>query len=129
MYPSEYRYTKDHKWIELCGDRCKIGITDHAQQRLGDVVHIELPEIGAKLKQGQPFGTIETAETILELCSPVSGEVVEVNVALNKMPEVMNSAPHGSWIIVLKLSDAAESGLLLDATEYADLLNKSNPEI
>ena len=104
-YPDRYRYTKDHEWIELSGERGKVGITDYAQQQLGDVVYIELPEVGATLKQGQSFGTIESVKAVSELYSPVSGEVVEVNTPLKDKPETVNADPHGSWMIVVKLSD------------------------
>ena len=120
-YPDRYRYTKDHEWIELSGERGKVGITDYAQQQLGDVVYIELPEVGATLKQGQSFGTIESVKAVSELYSPVSGEVVEVNTPLKDKPETVNADPHGSWMIVVKLSDPAQSAALLDATQYQDL--------
>lgn len=121
-YPSGYRYTKDHEWVELSGERGKVGITDYAQQQLGDVVYVELPEIGAKLKQGQSFGTIESVKAVSELYAPVSGEVVEVNTALKDKPEVVNKDPHGSWMIVVKLTDPGEAGALLDATHYEQLV-------
>src|SRR4029079_16033294 len=90
-YPADYKYTKEHEGIELTGERGKIGITDYAQQQLGDVVYIELPEVGAKLKQGQSFGTIESVKAVSELYAPVSGEVVEVNTALKDKPETVNA--------------------------------------
>jgi len=121
-YPSAYKYTRDHEWIDLSGDRGKVGITDYAQQQLGDVVYVELPEVGTKLKLGQSFGTIESVKAVSELYSPVSGEVVEVNAALKDKPEAVNTDPHGSWMIVLKLGDPAEAGLLLDAAQYSDLV-------
>lgn len=121
-YPAGYRYTKDHEWMEMSGDRGKIGITDYAQQQLGDVVYVELPEAGAKLKQGQSFGTIESVKAVSELYSPVSGTVVDVNTALKEQPEVINQDPHGSWMIVVQLVDPAEVGALLDATQYSDLV-------
>jgi glycine cleavage system H protein len=121
-YPAGYRYTKDHEWVELSGDRGKIGITDYAQQQLGDVVYIELPEVGTKLKQNQSFGTIESVKAVSELYAPVTGEVVEVNTALKDKPEVVNSDPHSSWMIVVKLADAGEAGALLDATQYQELI-------
>ena len=122
-YPAGFKYTKDHEWIELEGDRGKIGITDYAQQQLGDVVYIDLPEVGAKLKAGQSFGTIESVKAVSELYAPVSGEVVEVNAALKQKPEVVNADPHGNWMIVLKLSDPAETGSLLGLTQYQDLID------
>ena len=121
-YPANFKYTKDHEWIELAGDRGKVGITNFAQQQLGDVVYIELPEVGAKLKAGQSFGTIESVKAVSELYSPVSGEVVEVNAALKDKPEVVNGDPHGSWIIVLKLSNAGETSSLLDVAQYTELV-------
>jgi len=121
-YPTNLKYTKDHEWIELSGERGKVGITDYAQQQLGDVVYVELPEVGAKLKQGQSFGTIESVKAVSELYSPVSGEVVEVNAALKDKPETVNKDPHGSWMVVIKLTSAGEAGALLDATQYQDLI-------
>jgi glycine cleavage system H protein len=121
-YPAGFKYTKDHEWVELDGDKGKVGITDYAQQQLGDVVYIELPEIGAKLKQGQSFGTIESVKAVSELYSPVTGEVVEVNAALKDKPEAVNKDPHASWMVVIKLSNPGESGALLDATQYQALV-------
>jgi len=121
-YPAGYKYTNDHEWVELSGDRGKVGITDYAQQQLGDVVYVELPEVGAKLKQGQSFGTIESVKAVSELYAPVSGEVVEVNAALKDKPEAVNADPHGSWMIVVRLTNAGESDALLDASQYQDLV-------
>ena len=121
-YPTSYKYTKDHEWIELTGDRGRVGITDYAQQQLGDVVYIDLPEIGAKLKQGQSFGTIESVKAVSELYSPVTGEVVEVNAALKDKPEAVNADPHGNWMVVVKLSNPGEASALLDAPQYQDLV-------
>jgi glycine cleavage system H protein len=120
-YPAAFKFTKDHEWIELAGDRGKVGITDFAQQQLGDVVYLELPERGARLTAGQRFGTIESVKAVSELYAPVSGEVVEVNEALKTKPEHVNTDPHGSWMIVLKLTDPSDAAALLDATQYADL--------
>jgi len=120
-YPAGYKYTKDHEWIDLKGDRGKVGITDYAQQQLGDVVYLELPEVGAKLAQGQAFGTIESVKAVSELYAPVSGEVVEVNAALKSKPEAVNTDPHGSWMIVMKLANPGEAAALLDSTQYTDL--------
>lgn len=121
-YPAGLKYTKDHEWIELSGDTGKVGITDYAQQQLGDVVYVELPEVGAKLKQGQSFGTIESVKAVSDLYSPVTGEVVAVNAALKDKPEAVNKDPHSSWMIAIKLADAGEAGALLDATQYQDLV-------
>jgi glycine cleavage system H protein len=120
-YPAGFKYTKDHEWVELSGDRARVGITEYAQHLLGDVVYIELPDVGAKLKKGQSFGTIESVKAVSELYAPLSGEVVEVNAALKDEPDAVNADPHGSWMIALKVADSAEAGALLDATQYADL--------
>jgi glycine cleavage system H protein len=99
MYPAHLKYTKDHEWIRIEGDTGSIGITNFAQQQLGDVVYVDLPEVGAQLTAGQTFGTIESVKAVSELCAPVSGEVVEVNTALKDKPEDVNAKPHDSWMI------------------------------
>ena len=121
-YPSGFKYTKDHEWVDLAGDTGRIGITDYAQNQLGDVVYIELPEVGARLKQGQSFGTIESVKAVSELFAPVSGEVVDVNATLKAKPETVNADPHGSWLIAVRLANPGELDGLLDATRYADLV-------
>jgi glycine cleavage system H protein len=121
-YPAGYKYTKDHEWVELAGDVAKVGITDYAQQQLGDVVYLELPEIGRTLKQGQPFGTIESVKAVSELYAPLAGEVVEVNTTLQEKPEAINADPHATWMIAIKLADPGEAATLLDATQYAGLV-------
>ncbi len=121
-YPTTFRYTKDHEWIDLAGDRGRVGVTDYAQQQLGEVVYIELPEVGAVLKAGQSFGTIESVKAVSELYAPVSGEVVDVNADLKNKPEAVNANPHGSWMISMKLSDLSEAGALLDSRQYADFV-------
>jgi len=121
-YPPGHKYTKDHEWVELSDGRARVGVTDYAQQQLGDVVYLELPEVGTKLKQGQAFGTIESVKAVSELYAPVSGEVIEVNTALKEKPEVINAEPHASWMIALELADPAETAALLDATQYAALV-------
>jgi len=121
-YPSTLKYTKDHEWLDLAGDRGRIGVTDYAQKQLGDVVFVELPAVGTKIVQGQSFGTIESVKAVSELFAPVSGEVVDVNVSLKGKPEVVNADPHGSWLIAVKLTKPDEVGGLLDAAQYADLV-------
>jgi glycine cleavage system H protein len=123
-YPASLKYTKDHEWIDLSADGGRVGITDYAQQQLGDVVYLELPEVGAKLKAGQSFGTIESVKAVSDLYAPVSGEVVAVNDALKASPEALNKDPHGSWIIAVRLSNTAEAAALLDAAQYAALVAK-----
>jgi glycine cleavage system H protein len=121
-YPDGYKYSNDHEWIEITGDLGKIGITDYAQQQLGDVVYVELPDVGAQLKAGQSFGTIESVKAVSELYAPVSGEVVDVNSGLKDKPETVNAAPHSTWMVTIRLSNPAEAGALLDAAQYADLV-------
>ena len=121
-YPTGFKYTKDHEWIELTADRGRVGITDYAQAQLGDVVYVELPEVGAKVKQGQSFGTIESVKAVSELYSPVTGEIVEVNSGLKDKPETVNANPHESWMVVIKLTVPSEAGALLDAPQYEALV-------
>jgi glycine cleavage system H protein len=121
MYPADLKYTKDHEWIRIEGGVGKVGITDYAQQQLGDVVFMELPDVGKTLKAGQSFGTIESVKAVSELYAPVSGEVVDVNTALKQTPEAINADPHGSWMVVIKLSDPGEADALLDAAAYEGL--------
>ena len=121
-YPSTFKYTKDHEWIEVAGDRGKVGITDYAQQQLGDVVYVDLPEVGTRLKAGQSFGTIESVKAVSELYSPVAGEVIEVNGTLKDKPEAINAEPHASWMIVIKLGSPADAASLLSAEQYQELV-------
>ncbi|MDE3155894.1 MAG: glycine cleavage system protein GcvH [Acidobacteriota bacterium] len=118
--PASYRYTKDHEWIDTATGR--VGITDYAQQQLGDVVFVDLPEVGAKVTQGQSFGTIESVKAVSELFAPVSGEVSAVNASLKDKPEVVNSEPHTTWMIAIKMSNPGEAAGLLDAAQYAELV-------
>jgi glycine cleavage system H protein len=122
MYPDTLKYTKDHEWIHLDAGVGRVGITDFAQKQLGDVVYVELPEVGAMVTQGQPFGTIESVKAVSELFAPVSGEVVEVNDGLKDKPELVNSDPHGTWMVAIKLASPAQAGELLDVAAYTDLI-------
>lgn len=122
MYPSDLKYTKDHEWVRIEGGEASVGITDFAQRQLGDVVFVELPEVGRKLREGEVFGTIESVKAVSELFSPVSGEVTAVNADLATHPEAVNGKPHDTWMIRLRPSDAAESGGLLDAAAYMELV-------
>ena len=119
MHPENLRYSKDHEWIRVEGERGTVGITDYAQKPLGDVVFVELPAPGRTLRAGESFGSVESVKAVSELFSPVSGEVVETNAALQGKPETINHDPHGAgWMIVLKLKDAAEAQALMDAARY-----------
>jgi glycine cleavage system H protein len=122
MYPSDRRYTKDHEWITVTGNLGRIGITDFAQKQLGDVVFVELPDVGRAVSQGQAAGTIESVKAVSELYSPASGKVVAVNADLGSKPELVNKDPHGTWLYDIELSDPGELENLLDNSEYADLV-------
>ena len=121
MYPTDLQYTKDHEWVRVSGDRAHVGITDYAQKQLGDVVYLELPEVGRSVSKGDVFGTIESVKAVSELYAPVSGEIVEVNAGLAQRPETVNTDPHRSWMIVLKMSGGGDAGDLMDASAYTDL--------
>jgi glycine cleavage system H protein len=119
MEPQDRRYTKEHEWVLPEGDRARVGITDYAQKQLGDVVFLELPEVGRRLKAHEVFGTVESVKAVSELFAPVSGEVVEVNSSLTDGPEKINSDPYGAaWMIVVKVSAPDEIQGLLDAAAY-----------
>lgn len=119
MYPENLRYTKDHEWIRVEGGRGTVGITDHAQKQLGDVVFLDLPEVGRRLKRHETFGTVESVKAVSELFAPLSGEVLEAHSEITSRPEVLNSDPYGEgWMIVVAVSDEAELGDLLDAAAY-----------
>ena len=117
-YPADRKYTKDHEWIRIAGDTGEVGITDYAQQQLGDVVYVELPEVGRKVSAGESFGSIESVKAVSELFAPMSGEVVAVNDHLKGHPEVVNTDPHGTWMIRVKLAQPTDSGALLDSAQY-----------
>jgi glycine cleavage system H protein len=118
MYPSDLKYTKDHEWIRIDGDTGAVGITNFAQQQLGDVVYVDLPEVGTRVTAGQTFGSIESVKAVSDLYAPVSGEVIEVNTTLKDAPEQVNAKPHETWMIKVRLSDAGELNGLMDAAAY-----------
>jgi len=123
MYPNNFRYTKDHEWVQAAGDEAVIGITDYAQNHLGDVVYVEVPAVGAKLAAHQVIGNIESVKAVSEVFSPVGGEVLAVNSGLNNAPELVNQDPHGKgWILRLKLADKAELNALMNSVEYEKYL-------
>jgi glycine cleavage system H protein len=122
MYPADVKYTKDHEWIRVDGGTGAVGITDFAQKQLGDVVYVDLPEVGMSVTAGQTFGTIESVKAVSELYAPVSGEVTEVNATLKDKPEQINTAPHETWMIKLKLASASDLGPLMDADAYQTMI-------
>src|SRR5688572_27002252 len=119
MFPDDLRYTKDHEWVRVEGDRGRIGITHYAQKQLGDVVYLELPEVGRQIKAHETFGTVESVKAVSELFAPVAGEVVEANQPLQQAPEKINTDPYGDgWMVVVKLADPAAAQGLMDAAAY-----------
>jgi glycine cleavage system H protein len=118
-YPKQYRYTKEHEWIDAQGDTAKIGITDYAQHELGDVVFVELPSVGTKLEKGKSLGSVESVKAVSDIYIPASGEVLETNAELQNKPETINSDPHGAgWLVKIKLANPAEVSSLMDAAAY-----------
>ncbi len=128
-YPDNLHYTKDHEWIRVDGETGAIGITDFAQEQLGDVVHVQLPRVGEKFEAHATFGEVESVKTFSELFIPVSGEVVEVNEALADAPELVNTSPYtDGWMIKVKISDPNEVHSLLSSSEYEDFVESQKSE-
>ena len=118
-FPDDLRYTKEHEWCRIQGNRAVVGITDHAQDQLGDIVYVELPEVGDPVKKGESFGVVESTKAVSELFAPVSGKVVEVNDPLSDAPETVNDDPYEEgWMIVIEPSDPKELEALMDAKAY-----------
>lgn len=117
-YPKDYKYTKEHEWIKADGSTGTIGITDHAQSSLGDIVFVELPKVGTEIKKGQSFGSVESVKAVSDLFAPVSGKVTAVNEELATSPEKVNSDAHGSWMIKVQISDLTDLEKLLSAEDY-----------
>ncbi len=122
MNPPELRYTRDHEWIRVGADRSEVGVTAYAQEQLGDVVFVDLPEVGRTFAQGDQFGAIESVKAVSDLYCPVSGEVVAVNAAAVEQPERVNEDPYGTWLIAIRVSDPGEVASLLDADGYGELV-------
>jgi len=121
--PADLRYTKEHEWAKLEGDKARIGITAFAQEQLGDVVFVELPKMGTKVTAMKTFGVVESVKAVSDLYAPLSGEVVEINAELPKKPEVVNADPYGQgWMIVVKLANAKEWDSLMSAADYEKLV-------
>jgi glycine cleavage system H protein len=128
-YPKQYRYTKEHEWIDAKGDVATIGITDYAQHELGDVVFVELPAVGTKLAMGKTFSSVESVKAVSEIYAPAAGQVIEANTALQNKPEVLNSDPHGAgWLVKIKLSAPAEVNTLMDAAAYEAYVEEKKKE-
>ena len=118
-YPETYKYTKEHEWVHVEGEIGTVGITDHAQSELGDIVFVELPKAGSKVTKGETFGSVESVKAVSDIYSPVSGEVAAVNESLSTNPEKLNEDPHGeAWLLRIKLSTPGEINELLSAADY-----------
>jgi glycine cleavage system H protein len=117
-YPTDRKYTKEHEWVQASGTSATVGITDHAQEALGDIVFVELPKVGGELAAGKTFGTVESVKAVSDLFAPVSGTVTEVNGNLATSPEAVNKDAHGSWMVKMTLKDTKELDSLLSAADY-----------
>ena len=125
QYPADLRYTKDHEWARREGDLVRIGVTAYAVEQLGDITLVDLPDLGSDVQAHERFGDIESVKTVSELFAPVSGEVVEVNRALDESPELLNEGPYDQgWMVVIKLSDPVEFDRLMEVGAYEDFVNK-----
>lgn len=121
MYPQNFRYTKEHEWVRVDGDTGTVGITDHAQNELGDIVYVDLPKAGTEIEQGKSLGSVESVKAVSDIYSPVSGRVSEVNPALADAPETLNQDPHGEgWLVRIKLSAPDQVNGLMSAAEYEE---------
>ncbi len=126
MYPENYRYTKEHEWIDAQGSLGIVGITHHAQEKLGDIVFVELPKVGRQLAVMESFGTVESVKAVSDLFSPASGEVVEINTALADNPALLNQSPHqAGWLIKIRLSNLTDLKALLSAKDYEEFVHRS----
>jgi glycine cleavage system H protein len=123
--PKELRYSEEHEWVKVEGDKVRIGITDFAQSELGDIVFVELPEVGKEIKADEPFGSVESVKTVSELYAPISGKIVEVNEDLNDNPEYVNESPYEkAWMIVVEPSDISQVDQLMTAEQYDEMISE-----
>ena len=122
--PADLKYTTEHEWVRVNGSEGTIGITDFAQQQLGDVVYVELPDVGSTITAGQVFGTIESVKAVSELFAPVSGEVTEINTSLKDRPDHVNSKPHETWMVKVKMNNTGDIASLMDAGAYESLIQQ-----
>ena len=127
MYPENFRYTAEHEWVLAEGDSGTVGITDHAQHELGDIVYVDLPKVGAKTAKGTAFGSVESVKAVSEVFAPVSGEVVAVNETLADAPEKLNEDPHGAaWLVKIKMDKPEELAELMTAAQYQEHIGASS---
>ena len=123
-YPADRKYTKEHEWIQLSGNTATVGITNYAQESLGDIVFVEVPRVGAELAAGKTFGTVESVKAVSDLYAPISGTVIETNADLATSPEKVNKDPHGSWMVKLTVKSSAEYDALLSAADYEKFVSE-----
>ncbi|AWI13357.1 MULTISPECIES: glycine cleavage system protein GcvH [Bacillaceae] len=124
--PKDFRFSKEHEWVKVEGDKVRVGISDFAQSELGDIVFVELPEVGKKLQVNEPFGSVESVKTVSELYAPISGTIVEVNEQLTDSPELVNESPYEqAWMVVIEPKDLSELETLMNADEYDQMINEA----
>jgi glycine cleavage system H protein len=118
-YPEDFRYTKEHEWVKVEGDTAVIGITDHAQKELGDIVYVDLPKVGTRVEKGKSLGSVESVKAVSDIYAPISGEVIAINEALTTAPEKLNEDPHGAaWLVKVRITNPEEISQLLTAQDY-----------
>jgi glycine cleavage system H protein len=123
--PEDVRYTEEHEWIRADGSRVTVGITDYAQDALGDVVYVDVPASGTRVEKGQPFGEVESTKSVSDLYAPLTGSIVERNESLESNPELVNSDPYGEgWMVVIEADDASDAATLMSASDYASLIGE-----
>ncbi|HKR27338.1 MAG TPA: glycine cleavage system protein GcvH [Acidobacteriaceae bacterium] len=123
-YPADFRYTREHEWIHVNGKSASVGITDHAQDSLGDIVFVELPKVGAKVEKGKVFGSVESVKAVSDLYSPATGMITAINEELTTAPEKINADAHAAWIMKIELADPSEVDSLLNAQDYESYIKE-----
>jgi len=123
MYPDDLKYTREHEWTRVDGNRATVGITHYAQDALGDIVYVDVPPVGTAVNGGEPFGEVESTKSVSDLYSPVTGTIAERNEELDKSPEIINSDPYGQgWLVVIEMTDAGQADELMDVDAYRELV-------
>ena len=127
MIPSDCLYTKEHEWLKVEGDQATVGITDHAQSELGDIVYVELPDVGDTFSSGEEFGSVESTKAVAEIFMPITGEILEVNEALDEGPDLVNTSPHQKgWLVKIRIEDESELDDLMDAKAYQAFVDQES---
>jgi glycine cleavage system H protein len=126
MYPEDLKYTREHEWARVDGNRASVGITDYAQESLGDIVYVDIPPVGTTVTAGERFGEVESTKSVSDLYSPVTGTIVDRNGDLDKSPEIINSDPYGrGWLVIVEITESGQLGSLMDADAYTKLVTES----